>query len=141
MLRKKQGQENSYNLPDSINEINWNLKVTNSKVVDYYKNLIALRKAHPAFRMPAAEDIRANLQFKHIENGLISYQISNHANGDPWKNILVIYNANPNSVTYKLDGSWQLAVLGDSFTLDEQGKTLQNSVNVQGLSMLIAYQN
>ena len=140
MLRSKQGQENSYNLPDSINEINWNLKVTNSKVVEYYKNLIALRKAHPAFRMPNAEEVRANLQFKQIENGLISYQISNHANGDTWKNILVIYNANPKPVNYTLDETWQLAVMGDTFTLDN-GKTLQNSVKVPPISVLIAFQN
>lgn len=140
MLRTKHGNENSYNLPDSINQINWNLKTSHKEVVDYYKNLIALRKAHPAFRMPSADDVRTNLEFKRVENGLLSYQLSNHANGDDWKNILVIYNATPKPISYTLDGTWQLAVLGDTFTLDN-GETLQNSVEVPPISMLIAYQN
>lgn len=140
MLRTKKGHENSYNTPDSINQIDWNLKVVYKDVVEYYKNLIALRKTHPAFRMASTDDIRRNLEFKHIENGLVSYQISNHANGDDWNTILVIYNANPKPISYTLDGAWQLAVLGDTFAFDN-GKPLQNSVEVPPISMLIAYQN
>jgi len=140
MLRTKYGHENSFDLPDSINEINWNLKVAHKDVVNYYKNLITLRKAHPAFRMPTGDEVRTNLEFKRVENGLVSYQISNHANGDIWNNILVIYNANPKTITYKLDGTWQLAVMGDAFTLDN-GKILENRIIVPALSMLIVYQN
>ena len=138
MLRTKKGEHNSYNLPDSINQIDWNWKIKNANVVDYYKNLIALRKSHPAFRMTSANDVRNNLEFKTIENGLVSYQISNHANSDTWKNILVIYNAKTKPFDYTLDGSWQLAVIGDDFHC-ENGKTINQSVQVPAISMLIAY--
>ncbi|ULC59085.1 type I pullulanase [Flaviramulus sp. BrNp1-15] len=138
MLRTKNGEHNSYNLPDSINQIDWNWKIKNANVVDYYKNLIALRKAHPAFRMTSANDVRNNLEFKTIENELVSYQISNHANGDSWKEILVVYNANTKPFDYTLDVSWQLAIMGDDFNF-ENGKTINQSVKVPAISMLIAY--
>ncbi len=138
MLRTKNGEHNSYNLPDSINQIDWNWKVANAEVVEYYKNLISLRKAHPAFRMISAEDVRTNLQFKIAEQQLISYEISNKANGDDWKNILVIYNAKAEAIDYKLEGEWQLVVVGDDF--DPAGeKMINNSINIPAISMLIAF--
>lgn len=139
MLRSKQGEDNSFNLPDSINHIDWNLKVSNANVVAYYKNLIRLRKNHPAFRMTTAEDVRANLEFKNAEKGLISYQISNNANGDSWKNIFVIYNARTRPVNQKFTDQWWLAVAGDDFYLSG-GKTVKGSVTVPALSMMIAFQ-
>ena len=138
MLRTKNGKHNSYNLPDNINQIDWNWKVENANIVTYYKNLIKLRKTHPAFRMTSANDVRKNLEFKITENGLVSYQISNHANGDEWKDILVIYNAKTLPFNYKLADEWQLAVSGDDFLLEE-GRIITQSVEIPAISMLIAF--
>ncbi len=139
MLRTKNEEHNSYNLPDAINQMDWNWKVSNADVIEYYKNMIALRKAHPAFRMTTAEDVRANLVFKRIEKGLISYQISNNANGDVWKNIYVIYNAKTESINIELDGDWQLVVVGDSFDLE--GRTTKSGVvEVPPISMIVLFQ-
>ena len=137
LLRTKQGVENSYESPDSINQINWNWKVAHANVLDYYKNLIKLRKEHPAFRMTSASEVQKNLEFKTVEKGLISYQISNNANGDSWKNIYVIYNAQPKAVNYKITGTWNVAVMDDNFKVN---KTVKNSVNVPAISMAILYQ-
>ncbi len=139
MLRTKNEEHNSYNLPDAINQIDWNWKVTHVNVVDYYKNLIALRKAHPAFRMTTADQVRSNLEFKKIETGLISYQISNNANNDDWKNVFVIYNAKTKPIDYKLDGEWQLAVIGDDFDL-EGSKTIKGTIKVPAISMMVLFQ-
>lgn len=140
MLRTKNGAHNSYNLPDSINQIDWNWKVKNKKVVDYYKNLIALRKAHPSLRMTSGDQVRKHLHFNRVENGLISYQINGHANGDIWKDILVVYNAKEVPVRYALEGEWQVAVIGDRFDL-EAGATVKNNIEVPGISILVAYRN
>jgi pullulanase len=139
MLRTKNEAHNSYNLPDSINQIDWNWKVSNAKVVDYYKNLILLRKQHPAFRMTSADEVREKLSFKRVENGLISYQISDFANGDTWKNIFVVYNAKTKPFTYQLQGEWELAVLGDNFQFDGN-KMIKGSVKVPATSMMVAFQ-
>ena len=139
MLRTKNGEHNSYNLPDSINQIDWNWKVEHKKVFEYYKNLIALRKAHPAFSMGTTKEVNTNLQFKKMTNQLISYTIANNANGDDWKTILVIYNASKKPIRYKLEGSWQQAVIGDTF--DFSGSNMvSNTISVPETSMYIAFQ-
>ena len=75
--RDKKGVHNSYKSPDSINAIDWNHKTLFREHFDYYKNLIALRKAHPAFRMTSASDIAKHLVFDKIDSektpNLISY--------------------------------------------------------------------
>lgn len=103
MLHSKKGVHNSFESPDSINEIDWSLKAKNKEVFNYYKNLIALRKAHPAFRIPTAEGVRESLRFLEItEPGVVAYTLGEHANGDQWKNILVIFNGNRKSVKLNL---------------------------------------
>lgn len=49
MMRDKKGIHNSYNSPDSINTIDWRNKTIHHDVFDYVRELIALRKNHPAF--------------------------------------------------------------------------------------------
>ncbi|RYY20872.1 MAG: type I pullulanase, partial [Sphingobacteriaceae bacterium] len=86
MLRTKQGIANSYNSPDSINELDWSRKTKYKAVFNYYKGLIALRKNHPAFRMPSTTMIQQHLKFtENNDPNLIQYQLSNHANGDQWR--------------------------------------------------------
>jgi pullulanase len=139
MLRTKNEEHNSYNLPDSINQIDWRWKVKHRGVMDYYKNLIRLRKAHPAFRMTSGNELRNHLNFKRVEKGLISYEINDHANSDVWKNILVIYNAREQAVSYELEGTWEIAVNGDRFDL-ENGAEVKNSVEVAAISMSVLFQ-
>ena len=139
MMRTKNGEHNSYKSPDSINQINWNLKVKNADVVAYFQNLIKLRKQHPAFRMPTAKEVQENLEFLKIEDGFVSYQLKNNANNDSWKTILVIYNAQKNSVNYTLKESWNIAVLGDDFNFEKEQK-ISKIVNIPATSMAILFQ-
>jgi pullulanase len=121
MLRSKQGVANSYNSPDSINQIDWNRKTKYKAVFNYYKGLIELRKNHPAFRMPSTQMIQTHLNFLDTKDpNIIAYRISSNANGDSWKNILVIFNGN--TMTKKISippGNWTLAADGD--TINEKG--------------------
>jgi len=115
MLRTKQGVANSFNSPDSINEIDWGRKSKYKEVFNYYQGLVALRKNHPAFRMPSTKMIQSNLKFFDTgEQNIIGYQISGNANGDKWKNILVILNGNTSDKKVKLPpGNWTVAVDGN----------------------------
>ncbi len=114
-MRSKGGDENSYKSPDAVNAIDWTLKEKNRAVFDYQKGLLALRAAHPAFRMATAEEVKANLAFLPDQDpGLIAYTLSNHANGDDWGTILVAFNAGKKALTVPMpaDGSWQVVVDG-----------------------------
>lgn len=140
MLRTKNEEHNSYKSPDSINQIDWNLKVTHKDVFKYYQNLIKLRKEHPAFRMTSASDVQKNLEFKRVENGLISYQLKNNANGDSWKKIYVIYNARTQHEKFELEEQWNIAVYNDAFMLDEGPKTVPRSIRIPPISMVVLFQ-
>lgn len=108
IFRDKKGVHNSYKSPDSINAIDWNLKHMNAEQFNYYKELIALRKAHPAFRMATAEDIARSLKFDKVKgDNLISYSLLDYANGDSWKEIKVIFNGADTDAEVKLPkGRW-----------------------------------
>ena len=113
MFRDKKGVHNSYNQPDSINAIDWSNKAKYRDLFNYYKGLTELRKAHPAFRMTNADDIAKNLVFDKIDSkktpNLISYSLKNHANGDSWKEIKVVFNgaSKPQEVNIK-GGNWKI---------------------------------
>lgn len=113
VFRDKKGVHNSYKSPDSINAIDWNNKTKYKDQYEYYKGLIALRKAHPAFRMTTAKDIAKNLKFDKIDSkktsNLISYSLLNNANGDEWKEIKVVFNGAPTAQSVKIPkGNWQV---------------------------------
>ena len=104
ILRTKQGDNNSYKSNDETNEIHWADKATYKKVFDYYAGLMELRKEHPAFRMTSKSQIQSSQDVYTLnnDNELILQNLKNNANGDKWKNILVIYNGSASDKTFKL---------------------------------------
>lgn len=94
MMRDKKGVHNSYNSPDSINTIDWKNKTIYRDVFDYVKELIALRKNHPAFRLGDADKVRRHMEFLPVEgSNLVAFILKDNANGDSWKNIIVAFNS------------------------------------------------
>jgi pullulanase len=92
-LRTKKGASNSYNLPDNINQLDWARKAQYPAVFAFYRQLLALRRAHPAFRLPTQELIAEHLRFlPSLPDGTIGYQLVNHAGGDNWQTITVLFN-------------------------------------------------
>ena len=93
LLRTKLGVHNSFESPDSINHLDWTNKTKYPKVFEYYKNLIALRKHHPAFRLGSASLVRKHLEFLHTPVKTLAFRLKNYAGRDDWRNIIVILNA------------------------------------------------
>ena len=139
IFRNKKGVHNSFNSPDSINAIDWNQKKEYKDVFDYYRNLIALRKAHPAFRMNNAQDIAKHLVFDQVKTpNLISYSLKDNANGDTWKEIKVIFNGSGNAQTVKIPrNKWKIVC--EKGKIDEAGLGMSKGgmINVEPYSALI----
>ena len=77
MMQDKQGEPNSFRSPDAVNRIDWALKAKNRDLFDYVRGLIALRKAHPAFRIPTAEGLQQGLHFLDTgDSGVIAYTLA-----------------------------------------------------------------
>ena len=139
-LRTKGGSHNSYNQPDSVNQIDWARKAKYAPVYNFYRHLIALRRAHPAFRLPTAELIQQHLEFlPNTPPGLIAYQLKDHAGGDAWANIVVIFNGNRSASSVILPrGTYTVMLRGDR--LSEEGLDVLeviSGVQVPGSSTLI----
>ena len=92
LLRNKKGVHNSFESPDSINQLNWDNKVRYPQVFEYYKNLIQLRKSYPHFHLGSAEQVRKNLEFLDTPKGVVAYQIS-ATNDCIVRHLIVILNA------------------------------------------------
>ena len=93
LLRDKKGVHNSFESPDSINRLDWaNLK-RYPEVFTYYKNLIALRKHHPAFRLGSAELVRKHLEFLDTPESVVAFRLKDLNGIDEWQSIIVILNA------------------------------------------------
>ena len=114
-LRSKGGEPNSYNLSDDVNNLKWGLRATEATTVAYYKGLIALRKAHKAFRMNTPAAISANIKFLNAPSDVLAYSINGKAAGDSWSTVVVISNPNASAkkVTLPASGNWVATVLGD----------------------------
>lgn len=110
IFRNKKGVHNSYKSPDSINAIDWNQKKEYKELFEYYKNLIELRKSHPAFRMTDAKDIARHIVFNKTDApNLISYSIKGNANGDKWNEIKLIFNGSSETREVKIPkGKWMI---------------------------------
>lgn len=136
-LRSKKGIENSYNKPDSINAIDWNLKTINNDVFRYVQQLISLRKAHPAFRMQTQTQIQRNLSFLPAPSGTIGYRLNGSALNDTWKDIQVWFNGNATEQALPTEwtAGYKTAVLNNEFaTAISVGQSV-----IKGYSCVILY--
>ncbi len=143
MLRTKKGNSNSYKSGDEINMIDWSRKALFSYVTNYYRDLISIRKKHPAFRMTNADQIRKYLVFsKYYLPGVISYEIGPHANNDSWEYIQIIFNNNDRVISFVVeDRKWKIIVRG--YVIDENGigENFSSNVQVPPKSMLMLVSN
>ena len=102
LLRSKKGVHNSFESPDSINQLDWKNQQRYPQVFKFYQDLIALRKHHPAFRLGDAHLVRKHLEFLDAPKGVVAFRLKDYAGRDDWRNIVVILNANREQVAVSL---------------------------------------
>lgn len=101
--------ENSYRSPDTINSLKWNRCHEYGEAIEYYKGLIAFRKAHRLLRLTKAEELRACLNFLNWSHpNTIAFLLS-----DEEEEICVIYNANQEKKRIAIpEGDWGIYAKG-----------------------------
>ena len=140
LYRTKGHIRNTYNLPDEINRMDWSHKAKYADVFAYYKQLIAMRRNHPAFRMATNEQVVENLKFIDSPEGTVMYTINGAAVGDTWNEILVIYNGNREGVDMVFpEGEWNLVCEDGRMQLDAPRPFKGSDFYVHGTSAIIAY--
>ena len=90
--------ENSYNLTLETNGIRYDWTKEQEALQEYYKGLIAFRKAHEGLRLSTAKQIREDIRFvEELPANVVAFTVTTE------KEILfVVYNANPKAVEIDL---------------------------------------
>ena len=148
MLRDKKGVHNSYNSPDSINHLDWNNLQRYPQLFTYYKNLIQLRKNHPAFRLATGDKVRQHLEFLPAVNSkdvkqdcLVGFLLRDLHGIDAWKTIVVIYNFNKEAKEMAIpEGNYTIACCNGAIDEAGLGEVSGKEVLVDGQSALILFQ-
>lgn len=109
--------ENSYSSPDSVNSLKWDTLEEEEywNVYQYYKGLIAFRKAHGALRLSSAQDVTQNVKVvEGVPENVVAFKINGGVNGESSDGLFVIFNANNEVQEITLpDGVWDVYINGE----------------------------
>ena len=118
LLRNKKGVHNSYESPDSINQLDWQNKLRYPQVFEYYKGLIALRKQFPHFRLGSADEVRDKVCFLDAPEGVVAYSITG-AVGCVVSDVVVVLNATRREQTIAIpEGKYTVVCASGTIDLD-----------------------
>ncbi len=133
-------ESNSYKSGDGVNAIKWDTLSddTYKNVYDYYKGLIALRKAHAGLCMTTSAEVEKYLTFaEDVPENVTAFHISGAYKKEASKGIFVIYNPTGTDVEVKLpEGEWNIYV-NDETAGTESLKTAKEKVTVSAISAMV----
>lgn len=146
MLRTKmkssgEYDENSFSSPDSVNSLKWDTLNEEEylNTYNYYKGLIAFRKAHPALRMTTAEDVEANItSVENLDANVTAFEIKGGANGDSAEGMFIIFNPNGEETKVTLpDGVWDVYINGEKAGTEVLETITDNTAAVAPISAMV----
>lgn len=100
--------DNSYNLPFETNALRYDWTENQKKLQQYYRGLIAFRKAHSGLRMREAKEIRNNITFVDgLPEQVVAFTICQEK-----ETLFVAYNASGRKTTLSLpdEKDWKLYI-------------------------------
>lgn len=135
-LRSKHFSDNSFNLPLEENSIKYELLPQEKDMLEFYRKLIAFRKAMPEFHMTDGDGIRKRLRFieKLNKPSVVAFYVDD---------LLVVYNASKKSVSIPVEreGIYATYLHGervDTVPLEQRILHATDAITVQPLSCFVA---
>lgn len=119
MLRTKTNNDgtfnsNSYNSGDSVNALDYASLASDeyNNVYEYYKGLIAFRKAHPVLRLATFDEVSQYVSnLSGLSEGVIGFEFAGGLEGESAEKILAYFNASTDAETITLpEGNWNVYV-------------------------------
>ncbi|WP_459965983.1 type I pullulanase [Paenibacillus sp. JCM 10914] len=144
LLRTKYGDHNSYRSGDAVNAIRWAGKHRFKPVFDYYKGLIALRKAYSVFRLSKRDEIERQMEFLRCSDRIVACRLWHRDDHHDARQLMVIINANEHDVAVDLPPTpyrWNIIVNDRAAGTEPIGSTDGASVTVPALSMMVLYED
>ncbi len=122
----------SYLSPDIVNSIKWGMLDINCSEADYFKGLIAFRKAHPLLRMSSKAEVLNHSKVLQSADGTIAIQLYSES-----EELLILVNPIPRAKMFVLpDGEWELHV-SDAAVSDSAMAILCEGVFVPPISAMV----
>jgi pullulanase len=140
--RTKGGNNNSFESPDSVNEVDWDLKKQHMDLFTYVRDLIALRKAHPMFRLRTKSDVRSRVQFVDpADHNLLLFTVGGQGiPGEQWKRACVVLNSsNASDAEVNLPGGDWIVALDANGAVSEP-RPVSGKITVRHKSGIVLYQ-
>lgn len=133
--------ENSYASPDSVNSLKWDTleKEEYWNVYQYYKGLIAFRKAHGALRLSNAQDVEQNVSVVGgLPENVTAFHINGGVNGETSEGLFVIFNPNKETVEVTLpEGVWNVCINGEKAGTDVLEIITNSAASVAPISAMV----
>ncbi len=137
--RTKGGHDNTFNLPVSLNRLDWTMIRKNEKLVEYYQGLIALRRQLPGLCDKSAQAWK-RIRDMWKTDGAIGFTVDNASETQTsgWAELLVVYNSRKETLRRTLpEGEWQILADADSSRKWQEDQYLRGTVEVSPVSALI----
>ncbi len=140
--RTKGGNNNSYESPDSVNEVDWTLKKQHFDLFSYIRDAITLRKTHPLFRLRTRPEVQGRVHF--VENGdrdVLIYTIDGGGiAGETWRRACVVLNSSSSkdAIVIPPGSDWQVAL--DEHGAADQPEKVSGKLTVPRKSGVVLFQ-
>lgn len=134
MCRSKFGEENSYRSPDEINQIDYERLHTYQEVVEYTRDLLALRKKVPAFSMASTAEIAQHVDFEVYHNSALIYKLNDINDYGEYKEVYAIFNPSYHQINYPLSTTFE--VLANESGLVEEPIQINEAI-INPISILV----
>ena len=140
MLRTKPGKKggydhNSFRSPDRVNSLKWDTleKPEYRQTCDFYRGLIAFRKAHPALRCMTREDVFRTVHPIHCDSEhMVAFLIEEEEN-----ELFIAFNADTQCNTISLpEGSWNVHVR-DNFAGTDVLGSAEGSIAISPITCVV----
>jgi pullulanase len=137
----KQMEHNSYNKPDSINSIKWGHRIKHAGMEDFVRDMIALRRDHPMFRLTTKAAVMERVAFEapipQNPNAIIMTVAGKELEGEEWATAVVIINPTLEHTFDLPAGVWNLALT--NVNREREGSTVEGTLKLESKEMVVLF--
>ena len=130
----KQLLDNTYNV-SKINNMDWKLVEERKEMVEYFKNLVEVRKKMKFSSIDDTSEIKDNIDVTHMDNGLLKIRITNKKFLIADNEAIVFINPTLENISVELDDYYMLFLSGAGVV--SQQKQLVKNFMIPKLSLEI----
>ncbi len=139
-MRTKQGHHNSYNAPDSINQVDWKFREDHDDLVVYFRELLKFRKSQKIFGESRSEIIRKAFHVLQVRANTVVISVTSPYPED-YAEILFIHYAGWSDHEFHIPGIGGMQVLscGEKVAQENQRLRILNhdQIKVKGIQTVI----